>query len=144
MNREDFDKHWGNVLTGEMPGATKFLGFELISFDSKLGVCEARFTVTDEMLNPGGNAQGGMISAMLDEVMSVAGVVIQKEVSLVPTLQMTTNFLRPVKKGTYIGRGEVLRPGRRALHTRGSLRDADGTIYAEATAACIPQPMQRQ
>lgn len=140
--RPEHDAHWREILTGpDMSGATAFLRFELIDFDSTDGWCEAYFTAGDETLNPAGNVQGGFIAAMLDEVMSVAGSIVQPGPAMVPTLQMTTNFLRPVPPGRLIGRGEVLRAGRTTLHTHGVLRDLTGTVLAEATAACVPRAL---
>jgi uncharacterized protein (TIGR00369 family) len=142
----DFDAraHWQAILgdPARRPPATAFVNFELIGFDPDAGWCEASFMAPPEAANPGGDTQGGFITAMLDEVMSVAGSIVQGGPAMSPTLQMTTSFLRPVPVGVrLIGRGEVVRQGRAALFTQGWLRREDGTLLAQATASCIPRAM---
>ena len=93
-----FDKRafWQDLLTNKTPPrATAFLGFELIAFDPDAGWVEAAFTLPEQATNPGGDAQGGFVSAMLDEVMSLAGSIAQDGPAMSPTLQMTTSYLRP-------------------------------------------------
>ena len=62
-----FDKRafWQDLLTNKTPPkATAFLGFELIAFDPDAGWVEAAFTLPEHATNPGGDAQGGFVSAM--------------------------------------------------------------------------------
>ncbi|MEO0714536.1 MAG: PaaI family thioesterase [Pseudomonadota bacterium] len=142
MTPQERDTLWRKVLTSDgLPGATGFLGWRLIDLDAEVGWCEAAFLAPPETLNPGGNVQGGMISAMLDEVMSVAACIVQPVYGMAPTLQMTTNFLRPAPSGDLRARGEVVRAGRTAVHTSGTLLAPDGTPLATAVAACVPKPM---
>ena len=140
-----FDKRafWQDLLTNKTPPrATAFLGFELIAFDPDAGWVEAAFTLPEHATNPGGDAQGGFVSAMLDEVMSLAGSIAQDGPAMSPTLQMTTSYLRPVPIGErLLGRGECVRRGRAALFTRGELTREDGTLLAQATASCIPRAL---
>ncbi|KCZ45628.1 MULTISPECIES: PaaI family thioesterase [unclassified Hyphomonas] len=140
-----FDKraYWEGVLgDGTRPPATDFVGFELIAFDEKEGWAEAAFCLPAEATNPGGTAQGGFVTAALDEVMSVAGSIVQDGPAMAPTLQMTTSFIRPVPVGVrLIGRGEVVRKGRQAIFTQGVLSAEDGTLLAQATASCIPRSL---
>ncbi|MEZ5998737.1 MAG: PaaI family thioesterase [Hyphomonas sp.] len=141
----DFDKraYWEGVLgDGTRPPATDFVGFDLLDFDEKAGWAEAAFTLPDAAKNPAGMAQGGFITAALDEIMSVAGSIVQDGPAMAPTLQMTVSFIRPVPVGTrLIGRGEVLRKGRAAIFTQGTFRLEDGTLLAQATASCIPRSL---
>ena len=140
-----FDKraYWEGVLgDGTRPPATDFVGFELIAFDEQEGWAEAAFCLPPEATNPGGTAQGGFVTAALDEVMSVAGSIVQEGPAMAPTLQMTTSFIRPVPVGVrLIGRGEVVRKGRQAIFTQGFLSSEDGTLLAQATASCIPRSL---
>ena len=140
-----FDKRafWLDMLTKrELPKAAAFVGFELIEFNEDEAWIEAAFFLPPEATNPGGDAQGGFISAMLDEVMSIAGSIAQDGPAMAPTLQMTTSYIRPVPVGVrLIGRGECVRRGRSGIFTRGELTSADGKLLAQATASCIPRPM---
>ena len=142
MNAQERRTLWQKILTQPgYAGATGFLGWELIDLDVEAGVCNVHFRGREEMMNPGGNMQGGFITAMLDDAMSVAACVIQPVYGMAPTLQMTTNFLRPVPMEKLRARGEVVRAGRSAVHTHGELFNMDGKLLATAVAACIPRPM---
>ena len=137
-------KYWQELLgdPAKRPPATAFVGFEMIAFDPDAGWCEAAFHLPAAATNPGGTAQGGFVTAMLDEVMSVAGSIVQGGPAMSPTLQMTTSFIRPVPVQTrLIGRGAVVRHGRAAIFTEGWLRNEDGTLLAQATASCIARSL---
>jgi len=137
--------YWDQILNAdELPPATAFLGFQLTSIDVEKGRCDAQFRLPDAATNPGGSAQGGFITAILDEVMSVAGSVVQPPPAMSPTLQMTTSFIRPVPVGERLdARGQVVRKGRAAIFTEGWLWNEDGTLLAQATASCIPKSLAK-
>ena len=138
-----FDKRsfWEKALReNEPPAATRFLGFELIDFDPDAGWVEAAFKLPPEASNPVGDGQGGFVTAILDEVMSLAGAIAQDGPAVTPTLQMTTSFIRPTPVGKpLIGRGNVVRAGRSAIFTEGWLYDEDRNLLAQATASCLPR-----
>jgi uncharacterized protein (TIGR00369 family) len=140
-----FDKraYWEGVLgDGSRPPATDFVGFDLIAFDETEGWAEAAFCLPAQATNPGGTAQGGFVTAALDEIMSVAGSIVQDGPAMAPTLQLTVSFIRPVPVGVrLLGRGEVVRKGRQAIFTQGYLRGEDGKLLAQATASCIPRSL---
>lgn len=121
--------------TSRLPPASKLLGFEMLDLSVEHGWVEVAFTARPEFANPVGNVQGGFITGMLDEGMSVAAFVRSGLTKVVPTLQMTISFLHPVPIGRVIVRGEVLRLGGNTAQLAGTLRLADGTVAATATAA---------
>lgn len=134
---------WQDLLTrDDLPAAAKFLNFQLVDLDVKEGWVEAAFTLPPEAGNPAGDGQGGFVSAMLDEVMSIAGSIVQDGPAMAPTLQMTTSYIRPVPIGQrLIGRGECVRRGRAGIFTQGTLCREDGALLAQATASCIPRAL---
>ena len=121
--------------TTRMPPASKLLGFELLDLSIEQGWVEVAFDAKPEFANPTGNIQGGFITAMLDDAMGVAASIHSGLTKLVPTLQLTTVFVRPVTIGRVVVRGEVVRLGRTTAQMSGVLRLADGMIAATATAA---------
>ncbi len=139
----DRDTYWRQILTnGTMPPATHFLNFRLIDLNVEDGWCEGSFLLAEQATNPGGNAQGGFITAILDEVMSIAGSIVQPPPAMSPTLQMTTSFIRPVPVGAPLkARGQIVRKGRAALFTEGWLWDENGRLLAQATASCVPKSL---
>ena len=141
-----FDKraYWEGMLgEGKRPPATDFVGLDLIAFDETEGWAEAAFCLPAQATNPGGTAQGGFVTAALDEIMSIAGSIVQDGPAMAPTLQMTVSFIRPVPVGQrLIGRGEVVRRGKAGIFTQGFLRDETGKLLAQATASCIPRVLE--
>jgi uncharacterized protein (TIGR00369 family) len=113
----------------------------MLEVDAEAGRTRVAFTALPAFLNPGGTVQGGFLTAMLDEAMSVAAVVKLGPGHWVPTLQMSVSFIAPAGPGRLIATGEVVRSGRSALHTAGTLCLEDGTLIATATAACIPRSL---
>ncbi len=134
------DQEWLDWLEdAPSPPASQLLGFEPIALSVAEGWFECSFIGRQEFLNPGKTVQGGFVSAMLDDVMSFAAVISMDEPSWVPTLQMTTSFIRPALPGRLLARGEVIRKGRAAVHTQGFLHDEDNRLLAQAVASCIPR-----
>ena len=138
----DAEQYWRDLLGHPMMGASKLIGFELLDLNVAEGWCEAKFCLPEEASNPGGAAQGGMITACLDEVMSLAAAIVQPSPSISPTLQMSVSFLRPVAVGeVLVARGQVTKRGRVQHHTEGRLTDPRGKLCATATAVCVSRPM---
>jgi uncharacterized protein (TIGR00369 family) len=129
--------------TKRLPPASQLLGFEMLSLSVEGGWVETAFTARPEFVNPAGNVQGGFITGMLDEAMSVAAFVKSGMTHVVPTLQMTVSFLNPVPVGRLYARGEVLRFGRNTTQLQGTLRLADGTIAATALASTAVRELKR-
>lgn len=124
-----------------LPAASKLLGFKLLRLDPQTHEVDAEFVAHEDFLNPGGTVQGGFVTAMLDDVMSMAGVISQPDPGWVPTLQMSVSFLRPMRAGPVLAYGRVKRAGRTTVHTYGWVTDRTGSRLAEATAACVPRPI---
>lgn len=136
------DDEWKIFFNEEaMPPASELMGFKLLDISASQGWVEAAFMGRQSFTNPGRTIQGGFVSAMMDDVMSIAAVIMQDQPSWVPTLQMTTNFIRPALPGPLIARGEVIRKGRGAVHTQGFLYDEDRRLLAQANAACVPRQL---
>ena len=85
-----------------------------------------------------GQVQGGFVSAMLDEAMSLAVVVASKLTCVAPTLEMKTSFMRPAMPGHLIAVGWVAKWGRTVAFTEGELADPAGKLLAKATATVMP------
>ncbi|MCW5725151.1 MAG: PaaI family thioesterase [Maricaulaceae bacterium] len=116
------------------PKASVTLGFRLIDFSVDQMWLEAEFDGKAEFTNPAGNVQGGFVTAMLDEVMSLSAVIMTGFASMVPTLEMKTSFLRPLPQGLCRARGQVLRMGNTTVFMEGRLWRGDGELAAVSTA----------
>ena len=95
------------------PTGSQTLGFELLAVRQAEREVEVGFNARAELLcNPMGQIQGGYVCAMLDECMSVAGMITSGMTHVVPTLEMKTSFLRPAMPGSLRGVGRVVKWGR--------------------------------
>nr|WP_238934795.1 PaaI family thioesterase [Maricaulis parjimensis] len=112
------------------------LGFSLIDFSIEERWIEAEFNPTQMMTNLRGSVQGGIITAMLDEVMSMSVLVSEQFTCGVPTLEMKTTFHNPLPLGTCRGRGEAVRIGGRVAFMEGTIWTPDGKIAARGSSTC--------
>ena len=126
------------------PSGSRTLGFELLAARQADREVEVSFTARADLLcNPMGQIQGGYVCAMLDECMSVAGMISSGMTHVVPTLEMKTSFLRPAMPGVLRGVGRVVKWGRTVCFTEGELYDAEGRLLAKASGTAIPTPFAR-
>lgn len=125
------------------PTGSKTLGFHVIAVDQANKQVEATFEAREEFCNPMRQIQGGYLCAMLDDVMSVAGVVASGMSHVMPTLEMKTSFLRPALPGQKLrGVGRVVKWGRTIAFTEGELYDEGGKLLAKATGTAMPTPFK--
>ncbi len=128
--------------SGAMPGASTLMGFRMLRVDQARHEIEAAFTATAQFCNPMGAVQGGFLSAMLDDAMSVAGLVTSGMTRVMPTLEMKTSYLRPARPGELRAVGRVLKWGKTIAFTEGELYDPEGRLVAKATATAMPALIQ--
>lgn len=127
--------------TVNQPKGSETLGFRMIAVDQANKQVEATFEAREEFCNPMRQIQGGYLCAMLDDVMSVSGLVVSGMTHVMPTLEMKTSFLRPALPGqTLRAIGRVVKWGRTIAFTEGELYDADGKLLAKATGTAMPTP----
>jgi uncharacterized protein (TIGR00369 family) len=122
------------------PPGSALLGFKMIAVDRQAKQVEVTFDAKTDFCNPMRQIQGGYLCAMLDECMSVAGMVASDMTCVLPTLEMKTSFLRPALPGTLRGVGRVIKYGRTIAFTEGELYDSENRLLAKATATAIPTP----
>jgi len=126
------------------PSGSRTLGFQLLAVRQADREVEVGFTARADLLcNPMGQIQGGYVCAMLDECMSVAGMITSGMTHVVPTLEMKTSFLRPAMPGELRGVGRVVKWGRTVCFTEGELYDGEGRLLAKASGTAIPTPFAR-
>lgn len=121
---------------GNLEHAATLLGFRLLEFSIDEGWLEAEFNPSPQVSNLRGGVQGGMMCAMLDEVMSLAVLVSQGFTVGVPTLEMKTSFIAPLPLALCKARGQALRVGRNVAFMEGTIWTGDGIIAAKGTATC--------
>jgi len=84
-----------------------------------------------------GNVQGGFAVAMIDVLISIAAFA--KTKLWLPTVEIKSSFVAPMKLGECRGEGVVIRAGRQLVFLEAKLWGADGKLAVHATAtAAVP------
>jgi uncharacterized protein (TIGR00369 family) len=117
-----------------MPPVAKLLGWQLLDARPEDGWIKLGFDGTPEFLNPAGFVQGGILSAMLDDTMGPAVLVMTEGRSYTTTVSLTVNFLNPAKPGPITAEAKVTQLGKSIAFVEGKLMAEDGTLLATATA----------
>ena len=126
------------------PSGSRTLGFQLLAVRQADKEVEVGFEARADLLcNPMGQIQGGYVCAMLDECMSVAGMITSGMTHVVPTLEMKTSFLRPALPGSLRAIGRVVKWGKTICFTEGELYDGEGRLLAKASGTAMPTPFAR-
>jgi uncharacterized protein (TIGR00369 family) len=118
-----------------VPPCASLLGLEILEADKAAGTVRIRFEAKPEFCNASGFIQGGLLTAMLDDTMGPA-VLIMTDATLMPvTITLTVSFMAPAKPGPIFGTGVVWRLGKLIGHLEASLEDSDGVELARATSS---------
>ena len=120
---------------------TALLGSEFIGWDDATQTATMRFTVKREMTTWRGGVQGGLVAGYLDDVMGYAFVAATGGELAPLNLDISMTLVRLIPEGTtIIGKGRVVKAGRRVVFLEGELLAEDGTIYARSTSTALPTP----
>ena len=118
----------------------KLMGVAFDSFDAEREEITLRFVAPDSFVTPRGSVQGGLVAGFLDEVMGWAHVWATDHAEAPLNLDLTMTLLKPVMAGPLVGKGRVVRRGKRVIFLEGELFDEDDTLLARATSTAIPTP----
>ncbi|MFX1675106.1 PaaI family thioesterase [Paraburkholderia sp. A2WS-5] len=118
---------------GAPPPVTQALGGRVASLSDR--ALESEYVGAPAFLNPAGHIQGGILSAMLDDVTALLVVSTLSEGEQCATLSLNTSFLRPAKVGKLLGRSTLVRRGRGVCNVSGELWQ-DDKLVATASAVC--------
>ena len=94
------------------PPSSKLLGWHLIDARPKDGWVRIGFDGRADFCNPAGFVQGGILSAMLDDTMGPAVLVMTEGRSYTTTVSLTVNFLNPARPSLIIGEAQVTQLGK--------------------------------
>jgi uncharacterized protein (TIGR00369 family) len=118
----------------KMPPVAKLLGWQVLDAKPAEGWLKLRFEGKPDFCNPAGFIQGGILTAMLDDTMGPAVLVMTEGKSYTTTVSLTVNFLASAKPGPIIGEATVTQLGKTIAFVEGKLTAEDGTLLATATA----------
>lgn len=126
-------------LGGQLPTApfALTLGMKLVEVDEGRAVFAMR--PTEFQYNPLGVVHGGVISTLMDSAMACAILTLLPPGQGATTLELKTNFVRPitVAAGEIRAEGRVLHLGRQIALAEARATDANGKLFAHATSTCM-------
>jgi len=114
--------------------ASQLLGMKVTSSDHEKGTIEASFIAKEAFLNFAGNIQGGILVAMLDDLMGYALGITFSPRQFAPTANLNVSFIRPAGLGVINGRGEILKQSGNVYHLSAKLYNSQQELLAAATA----------
>src|SRR5712672_4342670 len=115
--------------------SSKLLGWHLIDARPREGWVRIGFDGKPAFCNPAGFIQGGILSAMLDDTMGPAVLVMTEGKLFTSTITMTVNFLAPAKPGPLVAEATVTQLGKTVAFVEGRLMAEDGTLLATASTS---------
>jgi uncharacterized protein (TIGR00369 family) len=115
------------------PPSAKLLGWHLVDARPGEGWLKVGFDGKREFCNPAGFVQGGILTAMLDDTMGPAVLVMSEGKLYTTTISLTVNFMAPAKPGPIIAEATVTQLGKTVAFMEGKLTAEDGTLLATAT-----------
>lgn len=122
---------------GETPGwpCGELLGLEAVS----MGEGESRWTmaVGPEHANPMGTVHGGILCDLGDAAMGTAFMSTVGPEESFTTVDLTVNFLRPVRRGRLTADAEVVHRGGTIGLCECDVRTDDGDLVARLAATCL-------
>jgi uncharacterized protein (TIGR00369 family) len=127
-----------------MAPASRYLGLEIVSADRDAGTVEVAFNAGPELCNMWGGIQGGMVAAMLDDVMSLAVGLGLEWGQISPTLELKVSMLAPARPGRIKALGRVLKRGKSVAFIEGELFNSEGTLLATASSTASFVTLKRK
>lgn len=136
-NTADANGYFSRMLRGEVecPPVLTLLGSRIDAVDAAAGTLSASYEASTNFRNPAGTVQGGMLSAMLDDLTASLVDATLAAGQGVATLNLNVSFLRPAQAGMLQGEARMLRRGRDVCHVMGTLMQ-DGKEVATAVVVC--------
>jgi uncharacterized protein (TIGR00369 family) len=127
------------IIGGELPAPpiAELVGFRLVEAEPGRAVFEME--PGPQHYNPIGSVHGGVAMTLLDSAMGVAVHTLLEPGVGYTTLELKTNFVRPMTVDTGLVRceGNILHSGSRVATAEGKLTDANGKLLAHGTTTCL-------
>ena len=127
------------IFRGELPAPpiAELIGFRGVSAEPGRAVFELEPGM--QHYNPIGSVHGGVALTLLDSAMGCAVHTLLEAGVGYTTLEVKTNFVRPITADTGLIRceGVVIHRGSRIATAEGRLTDAAGKLLAHGTTTCL-------
>ena len=102
--------------------------------------CSVAYVVRPEMTNPAGILHGGIMAAMLDDLIGIT-VHLAAGDTFFASVNLAIDYLAAAKVGDeVIARTRIVRRGKRIVNAEGTLELPNGTLLARATSNLAATP----
>jgi uncharacterized protein (TIGR00369 family) len=95
------------------------------------------FEASEKHHQPNGVVQGGVLTAIADAAMGMAGMTVQEIGWANTTIELKINFIRPVIRGLVKAEGKVGQAGKTVLFLEASVTNEEGKLAALATSSVL-------
>jgi uncharacterized protein (TIGR00369 family) len=99
----------------KLPPIHHLLGGHNIQWNADQTELEISYVALDSFTNPRGSVEGGMVCAMLDDVMGLFAYLANNQTSAT-TINLTMDFLRPCLVGTVLTKCRFIKQGKVILN----------------------------
>lgn len=127
------------IFSGELPPPpiATLMGFRGV--EAELGRALFEMEPGPQHYNPIGSVHGGVALTLLDSAMGCAIHTTLEQGVRYTTLEVKTNFVRPISADTGLisCEGRVIHPGPRVATAEGRLTDSAGKLLAHGTTTCL-------
>jgi len=125
------------MVAGEIPPppVAELVGVELT--EMQRGRATFHLTARPEHASPLGTVQGGILCVLADAAMGAAYVSQLEDDETFTTLELKTNYLKPVWSGRVTAVAEVIKHGRTIGLVECRMTDESGSLVAHATSTCM-------
>src|SRR5437879_13023514 len=125
------------MIAGDLPPApmATLIGLRLTAIEP--GRARFELDADHRTHNPMGTLHGGILCDIADSAMGMAYASTLGEGESFTTLQLTINFLRPVRSARLIADGTIVQQGRSTGMAECSVMDDTGKLIAKATSTCL-------
>jgi len=124
------------------PQCALLLGLDILDADAARGWVRVGFVAKPDFCNASGTIQGGFLTAMLDDTMGPAILIMTKAELYPTTIDMNVSFLASARPGPLFGEATVVQLGKTVGFVEACLTDAQGVKIARATSSVRLRPMQ--
>lgn len=124
------------------PSCALLLGLDILDADAERGWIRVGFIAKQEFCNASGTIQGGFLTAMLDDTMGPAVLIMTKAELYPTTIGMSVSFLAAAGPGPLFGEATVIQLGKTIAFVEACLTDTQGRVIARATSSVRLRPMR--
>jgi uncharacterized protein (TIGR00369 family) len=126
------------MCAGKIPPATIAETIPMKGIVAEYGKIVFEAKADDRHLNPLGGVHGGFTATVMDSVTGCAVHTVLEAGVGYGTIDLNVKMLKPIPKNiTLVAEGKVIHISKSLGISEGILKDAEGKIYAHATATCM-------